>query len=79
MQGLAQENEAIAEGDSSQVAGNLFCGQRWVIEGQGAWEGRGNGFGQVAAAGASRRHPAGQPGSSIVAPAHNCADLRTES
>ena len=32
-----------------------------MIEGQGAWEGRGNGFGQVAA-GVSARHPAGQPG-----------------
>ena len=34
--------------------------RRWVIEGQGAWEGRGIGLGQVAA-GVHRPHPAGQP------------------
>ena len=39
----------MRQGQCSQVAGNLFWGKRWVIEGQRAWEGRGSRFGQVAA------------------------------
>ena len=56
----------MRQGQCSQVAGNLFWGKRWVIEGQRAWEGRGSGWGQVAAGVAADIRPVSRARRSLL-------------